>query len=42
MAKKYFKGAKVVELDPAIDDLVAPKTTQVVVVVGDDYAATTV
>jgi hypothetical protein len=41
MAKKYFKGAKVEELDPTIDDLVAPKT-QVVVVVGDDYAATTV
>lgn len=41
MSKKYFKGAKVLELDPAIDDLV-DKTTQVVVVVGDDYAATTV
>lgn len=41
MAKKYFKGAKVQELDPEIDDLVE-KTTQVVVVVGDDYAATTV
>ncbi|MGZ5129145.1 MAG: LytR C-terminal domain-containing protein [Actinomycetota bacterium] len=41
MAKKYFKGAKVAELDPAIDDLVAPKT-QLAVVVGDDYAATTV
>lgn len=41
MAKKYFKGAKVEELDPAIGDLVEPKT-QVVVVVGDDYAATTV
>lgn len=39
MAKKYFKGAKVEELDPAIDDLVK-KSTQVVVVVGDDYAAT--
>ena len=41
MAKKYFKGAKVEELDPTIDDLVK-KTTQVVVVVGDDYAASTV
>lgn len=41
VAKKYFKGAKVMELDPAIDDLVE-RTTQVVVVVGDDYAATTV
>ena len=39
MAKKYFDGAKVQELDPAIDDLVK-KTTQVVVVTGDDYAAT--
>jgi hypothetical protein len=39
MAKKYFKGAQVKELDPAIDDLVK-KTTQVAVVVGDDYAAT--
>jgi hypothetical protein len=41
MAKKYFEGAKVEELDPAIGDLVEPKT-QVAVVVGDDYAATTV
>jgi hypothetical protein len=41
MAKKYFKGAKVMELDPGIDDLVE-KTTQLAVVVGDDYAATTV
>lgn len=39
LAKKNFKGAKVEELDPAIDDLVK-KSTQVVVVVGDDYAAT--
>ena len=39
MAKKFFKGSKVEELDPAIDTLVK-KTTQVVVVVGDDYAAT--
>jgi hypothetical protein len=39
LAKKNFKGAKVERLDPAIDDLVE-KTTQVVVVVGDDYAAT--
>jgi len=39
MAKKYFDGAKVEELDPAIDQLVK-KSTQVVVVVGDDYAAT--
>jgi hypothetical protein len=39
MAKKYFKGAKVAELDPTIIDGVK-KTTQVVVVVGDDYAST--
>jgi hypothetical protein len=39
MAKKYFKGAKVQELDPEFDTLVG-KRTQVVVVVGDDYAAT--
>ncbi|MEO8477002.1 MAG: LytR C-terminal domain-containing protein [Actinomycetota bacterium] len=39
LAKKSFKGADVQELDPTIDDLVK-KSTQVVVVVGDDYAAT--
>jgi hypothetical protein len=39
LAKKNFKGAKVEELDPSIVDLVK-KSTQVVVVVGDDYAAT--
>lgn len=39
MAKKSFGGAKVQELDAAIDDQV-DKQTQLVVVVGDDYAAT--
>lgn len=39
MAKKYFDRAKVEQLDPAIDDLVK-QSTQVVVVAGDDYAAT--